>query len=597
MKRLLPLLALLALPATAEAAPPNPFGHPCTAQNGVLFCPTATDGDRVASFDGVPLDVDVTLPPTGDGPFPTIVMMHGWGGSKRDFQSTTPDGDGNVGYHYNNVYYAQQGYAVITYSARGFGRSCGAADSRTAPACDRGWVHLADQRYEARDTQYLLGLLVDQGVVKPDAIGVTGISYGGIQTMNLAGLSFRVRLPDGSFEMWTSPAGTLLSIKAAWSRWGGSDMSYALDPNGRFLDFKPFKDAQSRTPGGVMKKSYVDGLYALGNTTGYFAPQGADPTADLTTWKAVTDRGEPYGQDAVATAEELTHFHSVVGLSGPTPPLLLQNGWTDDLFPVEEAVRLYNIVRKTSTPQVSLQVGDLGHARGSNKSDTNRFFNDQGAGFFSHYLKGTGSAPAPGHVDAFRQTCPTSAPAGRRYGGGWDNLHQGVVRFRGLGAQTVTSGGGNTATLKAFDPLGADACKTVRREHARGTAVYEQFVKGPYTLLGFPTIDATIKARGRGGMLAGRLWDVAGGQQRLVSRGVYRLTDNQKGKVTFQLFGNGYRFEPGHVVKLELLGRDPGFLRPSNFKFKVKVSKVTVELPTREPASRKRGISRPRRGR
>ena len=50
------------LAPAAEAAPPNPFGHACAPQDGVLFCPTATDAERVPSFDGVPLDVDVTLP-------------------------------------------------------------------------------------------------------------------------------------------------------------------------------------------------------------------------------------------------------------------------------------------------------------------------------------------------------------------------------------------------------------------------------------------------------------------------------------------------------------------------------------------------------
>ena len=62
--------------------------------------------------------------------------------------------------------YAQQGYAVVTYSARGFGRSCGRPDSRTSPGCDAGWIHLGDQRYEGRDTQHLVGLLVDQGVAQ-----------------------------------------------------------------------------------------------------------------------------------------------------------------------------------------------------------------------------------------------------------------------------------------------------------------------------------------------------------------------------------------------------------------------------------------------
>ena len=66
----------------AQAAPPNPFGHVCAPQSGVLFCPTMTDAERMPSFDGVPLDVDVTLPANGDGPFPTIVMLHGYAGTR-----------------------------------------------------------------------------------------------------------------------------------------------------------------------------------------------------------------------------------------------------------------------------------------------------------------------------------------------------------------------------------------------------------------------------------------------------------------------------------------------------------------------------------
>src|SRR5947209_14309523 len=156
-------VSVLAPGTAAAAGPPAPFGHACTPQNGVRFCPTTTLAQRVPSFDGVPLDVDVTLPPTGNGPFPTIVMLHGWGNDKTSFESTTPDGDGNETYHYNNDYYAQHGYAVVNYTARGWGNSCGNAPSRTA-GCEKGWIRLADQRYEARDTQYLLGLLVDQKI-------------------------------------------------------------------------------------------------------------------------------------------------------------------------------------------------------------------------------------------------------------------------------------------------------------------------------------------------------------------------------------------------------------------------------------------------
>jgi hypothetical protein len=97
------------------AAQPAPFGHACVAQNGVRFCPTTSLADRVTTWDGLPIDIDVTLPPTGDGPFPTIFMLHGLGGSKVDFEAPTPNGTSNATFHYNNVFFAQRGYLVVNY--------------------------------------------------------------------------------------------------------------------------------------------------------------------------------------------------------------------------------------------------------------------------------------------------------------------------------------------------------------------------------------------------------------------------------------------------------------------------------------------------
>jgi hypothetical protein len=71
------------------------------------------------------------------------------------------------------------------------------------------------------------------------------------------------------------------------------------------------------------------------------------------------------------------------------------------------------------------------------------------------------------------------------------------------------------------------------------------------------------------------------GNQVLVSRGVYRLKDNERGKLRFQLFGNGWKFARGHTAKLELLGSDPNYLRTSNFKFAVRFSRMRVDLPGR----------------
>src|SRR3954468_12344707 len=94
--------AVVALVPGAAQAAPTPFGHACTPQNGVRFCPTTDLASRVASFDGTPIDVDVTLPADGDGQFPTILLLHGLGGTKASFQSTADP-------LYNSSYFAQQG--------------------------------------------------------------------------------------------------------------------------------------------------------------------------------------------------------------------------------------------------------------------------------------------------------------------------------------------------------------------------------------------------------------------------------------------------------------------------------------------------------
>src|SRR3954447_5887362 len=420
--------AALLAPAAASAAPPAPFGHACNPQDGVLFCPAATLDQRVPSWDGLPIDVDVTLPESGDGPFPTIVMSHGLGGSKTAFETSDENGGGSPDrFHYNNNFYAKRGYAVVTMSARGYGNSCGKPDSRTSPGCDRGWTHLDDQAFEAHDVQYLLGRLVDEGVAKADAIGVTGISYGGGISNTLAYLRNRVRTPEGALIPWKSPNGTPLHIAADWARWGWADLSYSLVPNGRFLDTNKWKLGQAVQPPGVLKKSFVDGLYLI-TSLNFLAPVGADANAALTEAKNAVDAGEPYGTAVQLVGGLQSSRKSAAGLFGSTPaPMLLQNGWTDDLFPAEQALMIYNDTNQGRKGPVSLQFGDLGHGRGAVKANEDQFFNDKGAAFFDAYLKKQGTPPAAGSVTTFTQTCPTTIPAAGPYQAAtWAKIHPGA---------------------------------------------------------------------------------------------------------------------------------------------------------------------------
>jgi len=622
----------LSAPSFASAAV-APFGNPCSDANGVRFCPggytaptipsagpQAAVDKRVPSFDGVPLDVDVTLPPTGagDGPFPTIVMLHGYGGSKKDFESTTPEGNGNTTYHYNNVYFAQRGYAVVNYTARGFGNSCGSPSSRT-PNCAKGWLHLKDRAYEGRDTQLLLGKLVDQGVAKAGALGATGISYGGGESIELALLRDKTATrPDSTpagptgetLVPWTSPAGTPLSLTAAWPRWPWSDLVSSLVPNGHFLDFDNRTNGSSRDPIGVPIQTYIEGLFASGAASGYYAPPRADPSADLTNWHNRILIGDPFADPyAQEIVNEIYSHHQGYGLldvpgATTTPaPLLIENGWTDDLFPPAEALRIYNDLRRRDpAADVALQFGDLGHSRGQNKKNTNVLFNDQGSSFFDAHLKGATDAapPAKGSVTTFTQTCPSSAPAGGPFtAASWPAIHPGAFRFGDQdpkSTQTVTSAGGNPQTGKTVDPIaGGGACATVADETAPGTAVYRAKSSG-FTLMGLPTVSAKVVATGGSPQLDSRLWDVApDGTQTLITRGAYRLSsqDVAAQKVTFQLHGNGWRFEAGHTAKLELLGKDEPYLQPNKEPFQIAVSNLVVELPTLEPPTSTETFSTP----
>jgi fermentation-respiration switch protein FrsA (DUF1100 family) len=583
------------LATTASAAPPNPFGHACTAQNGVRFCPTADSAHRVPTWDGVPLDVDVTLPAQGNGPFPTIVMLHGWGGSKTDFESSTPQGNGSTTYDYNNNFFAKQGYAVVNYTARGFGNSCGggASGDHSGP-CGQGYIRLADTRYEARDTQYLLGRLVDEGITQPNAIGVTGISYGGGQSMELAFLDNKIRKPDGTLAPWRSPNGTPLHIAAAWPRWPWSDLVDALLPNGRFLDTGIAPEAQSLNPIGVPIQSYITGLFALGKVTGYYcgtAPASTpctDRDANLPMSYAEIQAGQPLSADAKAELRRTYEFHDayalrfVQGHSKPAP-LLIENGWTDDLFPPEHALRAYNYLRKAYPGfPVSLQFGDLGHSRGANKAATNTYLNNQGYRFFSARLTNHGTGPAPGSVTAFSQTCPSTAPDGGPYKAPtWAALKRPGVTFGADAAKTFTSAGGSSSVASAFDPIAgtSDSCKTIAKTDEPNTIVYQHKFSSPMNMIGLPTVRANIATTGNFGQIDARLWDISGGQQRLISRGVYSLRNNQSGQIAFQLHGNGWRFAAGDVARLQLLGKDAPYYQAGNQPFTVKVSKLRVSLP------------------
>jgi hypothetical protein len=66
-----------------------------------------------------------------------------------------------------------------------------------------------------------------------------------------------------------------------------------------------------------------------------------------------------------------------------------------------------------------------------------------------------------------------------------------------------------------------------------------------------------------------------------VARGLYRLDPNSPdGQQTFQLHPGAWHFAAGHIPKLELLGQDAPYARPSNGTFTISASNLVLTLPT-----------------
>jgi predicted acyl esterase len=586
----------------AHAAIPNALGISCSvAGDGVRECGSSAPRSTAPSWDGTPIDVNIAFPEAPasgpDGNYPLIIVGHGYGGGKIGF--------GASGSTSGLRRFTSQGYAVFSMTDRGFHESCGTALAITAAAgaCDAaGWIHLMDDRYEVRDAQFLVGELADENLADGQRIGAMGGSYGGGLSLQLASLKDRVMMPDGSLVPWTSPVDHHpMRIAGATPDIPWSDLAYALTPNGAKLDYT--SDASFTGRAGVEKLSFQTGLYLSGQLNGAYCgqlpyPPCTDFQSDISAWKTRIDQGEPYDGEPTITAilDEIKAHHSAYYIDHSTPPapLMISNGFTDDLFPADEAITYYNRIRSQyPDAPISLFFGDFGHMRALNKAaDSNARDAAQDA-WLNFYVKGSGSEPFQG-VTAYGITCPSSAPSdGPFKAGSWAGLQKGAVRLTDPGSKTISAGGGSASVDTKFDPIGsgsAAACSTASGNDLPGVATYRLPAAGGsgYTLMGSPTVVATIDSPVANSELAARLLDVApDGNETLVARQLYRPAVGSARQV-FELHPSGHVFAAGHVAKLELLPKDAGgttlnsYGRPANGQGDISVSNVDIRLPVLE---------------
>ncbi|MGH3000869.1 MAG: CocE/NonD family hydrolase, partial [Gaiellaceae bacterium] len=133
--RLLLLIVFLAsaLATGAQAKGPRTLAQLAASKLG-LVCSQVTTSDnvsymkcsgKIASFDGIGLDTDISIPVAATRAGPTLVMLHGWSQDKTFWEADTAAGDGAGSWHWNNVWFVSKGWIVVNYTARGFQQSCG----------------------------------------------------------------------------------------------------------------------------------------------------------------------------------------------------------------------------------------------------------------------------------------------------------------------------------------------------------------------------------------------------------------------------------------------------------------------------------------
>ncbi|GIH90621.1 alpha/beta fold hydrolase [Planobispora siamensis] len=366
---------------------------------------TITVVDGPADDRRVPLDTSF-FPPPGGGKAPAVLLAHGFGGSKQSVRDAAER-------------LSQEGYAVLTWSARGFGRS-------------GGQIALNSPDYEIKDVRQLVDWLAKRPEVRLDAdgdprVGIAGGSYGGAIALMAAAHDSRIDaivpqitwydLADALFPNATGQGPESGVFKRMWA--------------GLF-----FSRGGPQAAGGLAALTGQGGAGGQGGSGGPAGPGGAE-----TGEEAGDAQGGPAGQNgrspaairpptveevrcgrflpqicdmyqevaetgrATATAVETLRRSSPISVQGRIriPTLLLQ-GQRDSLFPLNHADANAKAITATGAP-VRVAWFDGGHDGGDGEVD---WLHDQTRAWFDHYLKdaAAGNPATPATAPASPATGP-----------------------------------------------------------------------------------------------------------------------------------------------------------------------------------------------
>ncbi|KOG75128.1 ABC transporter ATP-binding protein [Streptomyces antibioticus] len=464
--------------------------------------------DQVMAVDGVRLDTSY-FTPAGTGRHPAVLLAHGFGGSKGDMRRQAED-------------LARDGYAVLTWSARGFGGSTGK-------------IGLNDPKGEVADVSRLIDWLARQPQVLLDKpgdprVGLAGGSYGGAISLLAAGHDHRVD-----------------AIAPAITYWNLAD---ALFPND------------------VFKKLWAGVFVNTGGGCGKFEP------ALCRMYDRVAESGTP---DPAARKLLEERSPSAVGDRIKVPTLLVQ-GQTDSLFPLGQADAAEKAIRANGAP-VDVDWIAGGHDGGD--METSRV-EARVRAWFDRYLKGdkgTDTGPAfritrTGGVDSTDGTARLRGASAAAYPGLRD--HPRAIALTGGTQRVANPAGASPPGVSALPGLGGGGLAQLS---ALGVGVSldfpgqsARFDSAPLTsdlrITGTPTATVHITSTRDDAVLFGKVYDVGpdGTRQVLPAQLVapFRVTGAKTGKdVTVTLPAIDHEVQKGHRLRLVLASTDLGYASPA----------------------------------
>ncbi|MEU9876998.1 CocE/NonD family hydrolase [Streptomyces phaeochromogenes] len=462
----------------------------------------------ISTGDGVRIDTSYF---TGDGSGrrPAVLLAHGFGGSKKDLRTQAED-------------LARDGYAVLTWSARGFGRS-------------NGKIGLNDPKGEVADASKLIDWLAKRSEVQLDKtgdprVGMAGASYGGAVSLLTAGTDDRVD-----------------AIAPAITYWNLAD---ALFPNG------------------VFKKLWAGIFINTGGGCDKFEKQLCEM------YNRVAESGTP---DAAATKLLEERSPAAVGDRIKVPTLLMQ-GQTDSLFPLGQADTAAKAIKANGAP-VDVDWIAGGHDGGD--MEVSRVQARTGA-WFDRYLKdekGVDTGPA------FRVTRTLGLGSGDgepRLGSATEDTYPGLtsggrsIALTGREQRIDNPAGSSPPAISALPGLGGGGLSQLS---SLGVGVSLDFpgqfasfesapLKEDLQITGSPTVSVHVKSTSEDAVLFAKLYDVGpgGAQPVLPSQLVepVRVEGAKAGKdVRITLPAIDHEVDDGHRLRLVLASTDLGYASPT----------------------------------